>query len=68
MSNDLIGRFYFKPTSNGNLVGEFSNNFSNEIQAKSAVSIKKISNFFGTYRSTWYETNSATPVTLEITP
>ena len=55
MSNNLIGRFYFKQTSNGNLIGEFSNNLSDGIATESADSIGKTNNYIGDYNSTWQE-------------
>ena len=36
MAKLLIGQFYFKRTTNGNLVGEFSNNFENRIYTESS--------------------------------
>ena len=55
----LIGRFYFKCTNNGNLIGEFSNNISSGIYSESAdlnVTDKKGEDpFIGNYISTWRE-------------
>ncbi|MEI8204950.1 MAG: hypothetical protein WCH34_18155 [Bacteroidota bacterium] len=58
MSN-LKGRFYFKRTSNGNLLGEFSNNQSG-ICTESAdrVSVEEAENtitFIGDYYASWQE-------------
>lgn len=55
MANDLLGRFYFKKTSNGNLVGEFSNNKSKSISTESADKIESFDSYIGTYNSTWQE-------------
>ncbi len=55
MANNLIGRFYFKQTSNGNLIGEFSNNKSPGIYTESSDSFKSTGNYLGNYNSTWQE-------------
>jgi hypothetical protein len=52
----LIGRFYFKQTSNDNLIGEFSNNKADDIYTESADLRKGTKGripFIGTYDSTW---------------
>ncbi len=50
------GRFYFKQTSNGNLIGEFSNDHSqNEISTESADLKIANGNYLGEYYSTWQE-------------
>lgn len=57
----LIGRFYFKKTHNGNLIGEFSNNINNIISAESADA-SKVNNsddFDGIYNTTWQEDGEA---------
>jgi hypothetical protein len=69
----IIGRFYLKRTSNGNLIGEFSNNQSgNIISTESADFIKKIDgadgDYFGEYHSTWQENGEAVFANLKITP
>jgi hypothetical protein len=55
MSENIIGRFYFKRTSNGNLIGEFSNNKRKRIFTESADLIGNGSSFNGNYNSTWYD-------------
>jgi len=61
MSKKTIGWFYFKLTTNGNLIGEFSNNNDVEkIYTESADSIdeeKPEISFVGNYISTWQENN-----------
>ncbi len=59
MDENLIGRFYFKLTSNGNLIGEFSNNFSTGISTESADSTNILGNYLGVYNSTWQEDGNA---------
>jgi hypothetical protein len=60
----MIGRFYFKRTRTGNLIGEFSNNFSSNnpsqsvIQTESADAINITTDFVGICRSTWNEGNA----------
>ena len=51
------GRFYFKKTINGNLLGEFSNNGTSKNYTESADLISNIKDdhFEGSYLSTWYE-------------
>ena len=59
----VSGRFYFKLTSNGNLLGEFSNNLSRSCSAESAERVENVedpaeapgSRFIGLYRSVWLE-------------
>jgi hypothetical protein len=53
--SDLMGRFYFKRTSNGNLIGEFSNNKGETISTESADLIGDGKGFCGDYNSTWQE-------------
>lgn len=59
---DLIGRFFFRKTDNGNLIGEFSNNLDAGIYTESADRIKGCEDkecancrYHGTYSSTWQE-------------
>ena len=58
---NLIGRFYFKQTENGNLIGEFSNNFTDE-NITECANIKstydKKNKFIGNYQTTWIENNA----------
>jgi hypothetical protein len=73
MAGNLIGRFYFKKTSNGNLIGEFSNNLSgNIISTESADFIKKVEgadgDYFGEYNSTWQENGNPLFANLKISP
>ena len=56
--NKIAGRFFFKKTDNGNLIGEFSNNDpSSKISTESADLQPEIHNsgFIGTFHSTWQE-------------
>jgi hypothetical protein len=55
MANNLFGRFYFKKTSNGNLVGEFSNNISRSISTESADKVESSDSYIGKYNTTWQE-------------
>jgi hypothetical protein len=72
MANDLIGRFYFKKTSNGNLIGEFSNNQKNSrISTESSDLVKSENanrNYIGTYNSTWQENGKPLFADLTISP
>lgn len=65
MSN-IIGRFYFKMTKTGNLIGEYSNSGMKEVDTESANSISENHGFIGTYRSTWSEGNKFVSATLHI--
>jgi len=79
---DLIGRFFFKKTDNGNLIGEFSNNQDTAsskpgtgISTESADRIygceeRECVNFsyHGTYRSTWQDEEGSHLAKLKITP
>ena len=51
------GRFYFKQTSNGNLIGEFSNDDTERTYTESADIITKLGkyDYIGDYHTTWYE-------------
>ncbi len=55
---NLIGRFYFKQTKNGNLFGEFSNNLTNKNFTECANIIsnfdKKV-RFIGNYKTVWFD-------------
>jgi hypothetical protein len=64
----ITGRFYFKQTSNGNLIGEFSNDKSTGISTESAdlLGCNNIG-FLGTYNSTWRENRTPSFADLEIT-
>jgi len=65
MSN-IIGRFYFKMTKTGNLIGEYSNGGMKEVKTESADAISKNQGFVGTYHSTWAEGNKIDLTTLHI--
>lgn len=64
----LIGRFYFKKTSNGNLIGEFSSNMDSKIYTESADKKRKSnsSSFLGKYLSTWLNYNDPIIADLDI--
>ena len=62
----VLGQFYFKQTTNGNLIGEFTNNSTIKITAESATLIKRTSGFVGTYSSTWEHENEACITVLTI--
>ena len=67
MANKIIGRFYFKQTSNGNLIGEFSNDHSTGISTESSELFGcKSDGFVGKYYSTWQEDRVACFADLEI--
>ena len=51
----LIGTFYFKQTIYGNLIGEFTNNTSEEILTETASLEGKNKDFEGTYNSIWFD-------------
>lgn len=50
---NLIGRFYFKLTESGNLVGEFSNQMSITNSTESADRVSEDVGFEGEYVTTW---------------
>ena len=54
MAHEIIGRFYFKQTSNGNLIGEFSNNKS-EPSTESSDIRGSSDGYIGVYYTTWQE-------------
>jgi hypothetical protein len=73
MRNRVQGRFYFKQTSNANLLGEFSNDHSDNSQQTSTESSdlqQKTGDdrFSGSYHSTWQENQSARFAFLIIFP
>ena len=53
----LIGRFYFKITPSGNLIGEYSNRSSSSLGsfAEAATRISEGNGWIGDYQSTWCE-------------
>ncbi|HVD99435.1 MAG TPA: hypothetical protein VNB90_14600 [Cytophagaceae bacterium] len=65
----LRGWFYFRRTTSGNLVGEYSNNFINPRRSFTHTGdLIGISNDFqGTYNSTWLEQNVPVIALLTIT-
>ncbi len=67
LSNNLIGRFYFKRTKNGNLIGEFSNlnSLKNSTESADAIEVEDNS-FIGEYHSTWQENGKAHDAKLTI--
>lgn len=68
MNKKLIGRFYFKKTKNGNLIGEFSNNLSKTNSTESADLIKQDTiGFNGEYASSWREDAEVKFAKLSIT-
>lgn len=50
---NLIGRFYFKLTESGNLLGEFSNQTSFANSTESADKVSRGVGFEGKYITTW---------------
>jgi hypothetical protein len=67
------GRFYFKTTRNGNLIGEFSNNASKEICTESCdlqpPSLQGANAAYsGKYYSTWQENGKPCFAELTISP
>jgi len=75
MATRTTGRFYFKKTSNGNLLGEFSNHAEPDVFTESSDLIPSISdsgaddkpNYLGKYASHWREGQTALFANLEIT-
>lgn len=62
MEKGIYGRFYFKKTNNGNLIGEYSNYGMNENLTESADLIKPENSrdhFEGEYVTTWREDDLA---------
>src|ERR1039457_6452627 len=71
ITNKLTGRFYFKLTSNGNLIGEFSNDCSGKPQETATESSdlrgEPNGSYLGVYSSTWQENKTACFAELTIT-
>jgi hypothetical protein len=68
MVREIIGQFYFKKTSNGNLFGEWSNNDKAEIFSESCDLIKAGNDIYlGEYISTWQENGKPISAKLTIT-
>jgi len=55
----IIGRFFFKQTTNGNLIGEFSNNSSTKNSTESSDLLTPKNTFVGEYNSTWQDNGTA---------
>ncbi len=57
----IVGRFSFRKTVNGNLIGEFSNNGSVRVFAESAILLNHTGednsrqNFVGIYNTSWID-------------
>lgn len=74
--SEIIGRFYFKLTENGNLLGEYSNNKSERCDVEAARRTSEIPvasesttglGFIGEYSSVWTEGENVVEfATLEI--
>jgi hypothetical protein len=65
----IKGRFYFKRTSNGNLVGEFSNDAGTKTFTESSDLVGPDSgSFVGQYHSTWQENRQSFFAELTIKP
>ena len=63
----VYGRFYFKKTTNGNLIGEFSNHgmFENTTESADLVEFKESCGFVGEYLTTWRDKKS--PILMNLT-
>ena len=75
MSKKLLGRFYFKKTDSGNLIGEFSHNEHDRNYTESADldedDLQNENNrkeFAGNYITTWQENSKPRLSFLVITP
>ena len=67
--NEIFGSFYLTITVNGNLLGEFVNNFSNRIVTESANRQINSTTFEGAYESTWNDgDNHLATLTIAIKP
>ncbi len=65
----IIGRFYFKRTASGNLIGEFSNNTMEKNCTEGANRIyPDTGSFVGTYITTWSEISSPEVSEMVIMP
>ena len=63
----ITGRFYFKQTDSGNLIGEFSNNKMIVNSTESADIVKiKVNVFIGDYKSSWIENGEVELLNLRI--
>lgn len=67
MPINLLGKFYFKKTTNGNLLGEFSNNIDNIILTESAdLDQDDSESYLGDYNSTWQQNGKPCFANLKI--
>lgn len=66
LQDNLIGRFYFKQTDNGNLIGEYSHNTSEFISTESAERVSETDGFVGEYQTSWLSDDGAIASTLTI--
>jgi len=67
MTGKINGRFYFKKTSNGNLVGEWSNSLETQTFSESADLVEPgAGTYLGDYASTWQENKNPIFATLTI--
>lgn len=62
----IIGRFYFKMTKNGNLIGEYSNSGMSTIDSESANAKTNQHGFIGKYESVWSEDDKSFLTLIEI--
>lgn len=68
VENFLLGNFYYKQTINGNIIGEFSNNNTDNIYTESCDLINRTTadKFIGIYLSSWVENDESHKSNLEI--
>ena len=67
MSNHFVGSFYFKRTTSGNLLGEFSNNGDANLHVESARLVGSTTDFIGNYISSW-DDGTISSANLKISP
>ncbi len=64
----IHGRFYFKQTANGNLLGEYSNQISTQNTAESSNLLGNFTDpFIGEYQSVWFELGNRAPDAMQLT-
>ncbi|RZJ72095.1 MAG: hypothetical protein EOO45_11240 [Flavobacterium sp.] len=63
----ILGSFYFRHTSSGNLVGEFMNQLSERAATESADFRREMINGNMEYQSTWFDISGG-KMRLEISP
>lgn len=66
MAIKLVGCFYFSKSVNGNLLGEFTNDKSDDVTPECGVPTIHASGFVGTYKTVWFDIEQHF-ATLEIT-